>query len=161
MPASRRYRRHSYEPGAIDDAACDLEWLRQPLADGHRVELDTIAAAETPVDGRPEHPITFPAPGQIGREGRLELEEHLLDRAVRQARAEVRSDIPQLDGGARHEADRRIEVAADPFVGHRDVQEVVRIVHFEAVRGRVAAEILASRGEAPRPDEQVLVAAET
>ena len=61
--------------------------------------------------------------------------------------------------GRGHEADRRIEVAADAFVGQRDVPQVVRIVDLEAVRGRVAAEILAARGQAPHPDQEVLVAA--
>src|SRR5678815_1125451 len=80
---------------------------------------------------------------------------------MREAWTEIRSHIPEVNRPSRHEADRRVEVAPDTFVGHRQVQKIVRVVHLEAVRARVVAQPLTAGRQPPNPGEQVLVAAET
>src|SRR4029079_18330931 len=60
--------------------------------------------------------VALPPPGQIGRERRLEFEEHLLDRTPSEARAEIRTGIPQLDVPSRNEPDGGIEVLSDSLV---------------------------------------------
>src|SRR5262249_6728609 len=142
------------------DAARDREWFDQPFADRHRIELEAVAAAKPPVDRRPEHTVTLPSTREVGRQCRLGLEKHLLNRPVAKARAEVRADVPEWGGAPRHETCRRFEVATDPLVGDRHVEEVVGIVDLEAVGGRIATEILASGREPPRPDEEVPVPSE-
>src|SRR6187401_3375049 len=61
--------------------------------------------------------------------------------------------------GARHEADRGIEVSADALVLERDVPEVVRIVDLESVRASIGAGILAIHRQRPHADQEVLVPA--
>src|SRR5262249_2496114 len=51
-----------------DHAAGDLDRLDEPFAGRVRVELRAVAAAEAPVDRRPEHAVALPLPGEIGRE---------------------------------------------------------------------------------------------
>ena len=93
-------------------AVGDLERLDEPLACRVDVEFDAIAASEPPVHRREEHAIALPAPAQIGRERRLELEEHLLNRPVRQPRAAVDAEVvrDRPPGAARTRATDRNRV---------------------------------------------------
>src|SRR5262249_38933365 len=87
------------------DAVLDFERRDQALAGRGNVELEPIAASESPVHGCREHAIAFPASRQIGRQRRLELEEHLLDRTMRQSRAAINRGVVQIDSRARHESE--------------------------------------------------------
>ena len=132
-----------------DDAVGDLERRDQALAGGVHVELDAVPAAQAPVDRGDEHPVALPRAGQVGDEGGLELVEQLLEGPCGHPRAVVHAEAVEEYRPPRHEAERRVEVAADALGRQRDVPQVVRIV--DSSGRRPSHRVRAPDGPSPAP----------
>jgi hypothetical protein len=87
--------------------------------------------------------------------------EQLLDGSAGQPPTIVDLAVVQEHRSPRHEPNRRVEIAPDPFRRQLDVPTIDRVIHFETVRAGVTAQALPARCQAPNTRQEVLVAPET
>src|SRR5205823_488590 len=114
----------------------DLEWCGEPLAGGHEVEFEPVAALQPAVDRRHEVAVALPTAGEPGDVNELILPEALADvqrtDGTLRPRLPIETKISDVDAGTRDEAERRIEGVADTLVLERHVPEIIGIVDLES-----------------------------